>query len=80
MYNMDSVPHMKKGKKNVLNALKVVYEMLSAWGTHGIRNVWSFVLFREKKMSICFEFSFLHKWKKYTILLLLECFSSFSFI
>lgn len=30
MYNMDSVPHMKKGKKNVLiNALKVVYEMLS---------------------------------------------------
>lgn len=27
---MDSVPHMKKGKKNVLiNALKVVYEMLS---------------------------------------------------
>lgn len=30
MYNMDSVPHMKKKeKKNVLNALKVVYEMLS---------------------------------------------------
>lgn len=31
MYNMDSVPHMKKRKKkNVLiNALKVVYEMLS---------------------------------------------------
>lgn len=30
MYNMDSVSHMKKGEKNVLiNALKVVYEMLS---------------------------------------------------
>lgn len=30
MYNIDSVPHMKKKeKKNVLNALKVVYEMLS---------------------------------------------------
>lgn len=60
MYNMDSVPHMKKGKKNVLiNALKVVYEMLSEermeLGMYGV-----LYFLERKKMSICFEFSFLH--------------------
>lgn len=58
---MDSVPHMKKGKKkNVLiNALKVVYEMLSEermeLGMYGV-----LYFLERKKMSICFEFSFLH--------------------
>lgn len=60
MYNMDSVSHMKKGKKNVLiNALKVVYEMLSEermeLGMYGV-----LYFLERKKMSICFEFSFLH--------------------
>lgn len=60
MYNMDSVPHMKKRKKkNVLNALKVVYEMLSEermeLGMYGV-----LYFLERKKMSICFEFSFLH--------------------
>lgn len=60
MYNMDSVPHMKKGKKNVLiNALKVVYEMLSEermeLGMYGVL----YFLERKKCLSVS-SFLFLH--------------------
>lgn len=52
--------HEKRKKKNVLiNALKVVYEMLSEermeLGMYGV-----LYFLERKKMSICFEFSFLH--------------------
>lgn len=56
---MDFVLYMKKGKKNVFNVLKVVYEMLfeecMELGMYGVL----YFLEREK-MFICFEFFFLY--------------------
>lgn len=80
MYNMDSVPHMKKGKKNVLNALKVVYEMLSEermeLGMYGVL----YFLERKKNVYLFRVFFFTYIKEIHNFILLLECLSSFSFI